>query len=378
MQASELLQTVRQHFLRHFGQPGEVLEVNQADGAENQEKLQLACFGDGHTHPWIYATCGASTEEMPDGRRVEGVVILSGDLSEEQIAGVHHLLVSFASFPTRKGIAIRFGDVVEARQEVRKFSSMDGVLFLPPLPVKQEARVLSVPNGPVVELIWLVPIFENEALYSMSTGIAPLMKLFADQNLNLTLPDRFPARLDDKAGPKRPGGPDGPRPSYDVAENSPERLKLVRKPRPAQKRRAPHRPVFDLPGQSRRKETDEDAGEVVEAYPPRAGRKPKPPFVKPRRKKEPIRFDLSHLNEPEPEDRLAPKRAKNQAPKEETKEERLKRLRAKAKEAVARSKEEKEKPQAAKPAATKPAPVKPPKLMRKRRSFRIRDPLDED
>lgn len=179
---------VRQHFVQNLGQPDEVVEVrgNPVQGSAIQ-KLQLAYFApSGPGSPVVFATCGACQGTMKDGRRVEGIIVLRQEPAREAFASIHRLLCSFASFAEANEGAIRTGDVIRSPEELRQFSTMDAILFLPPVTFAAGFRQVALTSGSVADVVWLLPVYESEAAYALLHGPQALLLLFAAQGLNLT------------------------------------------------------------------------------------------------------------------------------------------------------------------------------------------------
>lgn len=186
---------VRKHLVEHLGQPDEVFEISGSPIPNSPvQVLNLAYFAPAGPHaPVVFATCGASQYRMPDGRRVEGLIILKREPPAQGFEGVNRLLGSFALFAEGTGQAVRLGDVVRAPEELRSFCTMDAVLFLPPVPFVPAFHSLQVTRNERVELVWLLPVYAAEAEYALKHGPQALMVVFAAQGLDLTDPERAEA-----------------------------------------------------------------------------------------------------------------------------------------------------------------------------------------
>jgi hypothetical protein len=365
LDANQDILLIRKHLVEHLGPPDEVFEVSGSPiPGSPVQALNLAYFAPAGPHsPVVFATCGASQFTMKDGRRVEGILILRKEPDADAFDAVHRMLASFALFAEANNQVIRQGDVVRAPEELSKFCDMDAILFMPPIPFVPSFHKVHVTDGEV-EVLWLVPVFEQEAEYALANGPQSLMMLFAAQGLDLTEPRRGEAntlmepkdaaemakRMGEESARKAES--EGPRPiltqptkpktsrrdvgkgSYDVEEHAGEvkisRRSKGKKPAPPPTGRPQHPP----PQRDRQPSS---------ALPPQQRRKPITPAIP--KVKEETRFDLGKRPEPPPPPKIPVRREKKEEPKEDpeqAKQRRIAELKQKAKEAAERAKARKE------------------------------------
>lgn len=179
---------IRKHLVEHLGPPRAVVEVRGSPLPSSPvQALNIAYFApQGPEAPVVFVTCGASLYTMRDGRRVEAMVLLRREPPPDGFEAVHRLLGAFALFAETHREVVRVGDVVRANDELRQLSSMDAVLFMPPVPFVPAFHRVALGGERTSELIWLLPVYESEAAYALSHGPQALMMLFAAQSLDLT------------------------------------------------------------------------------------------------------------------------------------------------------------------------------------------------
>jgi hypothetical protein len=179
---------VRKHLVEHLGRPDEVFEVRGSPLPNSPlQALHLAYFAPGGPDaPVVYATCGACLFKMKDGRRVEGLMLLRKAPDPEAVSAIHRMLSSFAIFAEANSETVRIGDVVRAPENLHRFSHMDAVLFLPPVPFVESFHRVQIRDNQLVDVVWLLPVYESEAQYALKNGPQALMLLFAAQGLDLT------------------------------------------------------------------------------------------------------------------------------------------------------------------------------------------------
>lgn len=322
---------IRQHLVEHLGAPDEVSELTGSPiPGSPVQALNLAYFAPQGPHaPVVFATCGAGLYRMPDGRRVEGLVLLRREPNRDAFGAVHRLLAQFALFSETSGQPVRLGDVVRAPDMLQPFCAMDAVLFIPPVPFVPEFHATAISADERVELVWLLPVYEAEADYAIEHGPQALMMLFAAQGLDLTEPDREEANtlieptdaegMAQAAFERAQQQPQAPTPSsggktktsrrdvnqgsFEVAETG-QTLKITRRggarggaPKPAAKPvpKPPAAPPPAAPPPPASEATPMTRGPAV-SPPPGARRPPpnaRPVAVRPPSKKEEVRFDLA-------------------------------------------------------------------------------------
>ncbi len=263
------------------------------------------------------------------------------------------MLASFALFAETNDQVIQQGDVVRAPDELKKFCDMDALLFMPPIPFVSSFHKTQVSRGQEIEIIWLLPVYENEADYALAHGPQSLMMLFAAQGLDLTEPRRDEANTmmaptDAAEMAKRIGEENAKRPETQAPRTLPPVAKLK------SSRRSVGKGSFEVEetggavkisrrNKPKKKSAPPAAAPVTREAPPeddRRGPARRKPITTPiPRRKENVRFDLGS-NKPRPEARIPSRAPKKEAPREdpeEAKRKRIAELKKKAKEAAARA-----------------------------------------
>ncbi len=177
---------VREHLIVHLGAPYEVAELrkNPVSGSPI-EMLEIAYFAPGGMQaPVLFATCGLSQSLMENGRRMEGLFMVRPAPPKPQL--VYDLLSAFALYPDKNQVALGIGDVIPGGQELEALCPMDALLVLPPVQFVEGFQRIPRWDQTVVELFWLLPVFEAEANYAVEHGPESLLMLFAAQGLDLT------------------------------------------------------------------------------------------------------------------------------------------------------------------------------------------------
>lgn len=355
---------VRKHLVEHLGQPDEVFEISGSPIPNSPvQSLNLAYFAPGGSHaPVVFATCGASLYRMNDGRRVEGLIILRREPNGVGFEGVNKLLGSFALFAESTGQAVRIGDVVRAPNELKQFCQMDAVLFLPPVPFVPQFHQLPVTRNEQVDLVWLLPVYEDEAEYALKHGPQALMLLFAAQGLDLTDPERGEANTlvtpedaaemakrvaEDNAkkgnvakptilpaGKTKTSRRDMGRGSFDVEEG--ESVVISRRSKPPKAPRT-DTTVTDPAPTATQVEVQATATQVQVPAPPKQDPRRRPWVVQPEEKNE-VRFDLT-ATQVKVQRKVDPEKAEKAAPEpaDSAKKRRFEELKAAAKAAEVRA-----------------------------------------
>ncbi|MCB9646748.1 MAG: suppressor of fused domain protein [Deltaproteobacteria bacterium] len=385
---------VRKHLVEYLGPPDEVFELSGSPiPGSPMPALNLAYFApQGPQNPVVFATCGASLYKMADGRRVEGMVLLRREPEQAAFEAVHKMLAQFALFSEANKTPVRLGDVVRAQDMLRGFCEMDAILFMPPVPFVPNFHKAPITADEAVDMVWLLPVYEAEAEYTIKHGPQALMMLFAAQGLDLTEPTREEANTfmepkdaeemarramedaKDRAKTQAPvptaGKPKSSRRdmnkgSFKVEEGN-SALKITRRggvkapPPPASRPGgAPVQVRAPAPRRARPRAASgaQDAPRAMQPYPrsaagmpargPRPGGPPGRPVARPPAKKEEIRVDLKGSGQvqkrpdppPAPTAPARPAKPRPLTPEEEAaaKKKRVEELKAKAKEAAARA-----------------------------------------
>lgn len=177
---------VREHLIVHLGAPYEVAELrrNPVKGSPI-EMLEIAYFAPGGMQaPVLFSTCGLSQSLMENGRRMEGIFMMRPAPAKPQL--VYDLLSAFALYPDKNQVSIGIGDVLPGGAELEALCPMDALLVLPPVQFVEGFQRIPRWDQQIVDLFWLVPVFEQEAAYALQHGPEALLMLFAAQGLDLT------------------------------------------------------------------------------------------------------------------------------------------------------------------------------------------------
>lgn len=152
--------------------------------------LEIAFFAPGGGDaPVLFATCGASQVVMKDGRRMEGIFMLRPRPTLEGAEAVARLLGSLALYAERQGVAIGVGDVIPARDDLASISNLDAIVLMPPVSFVPAFRRIEWRDR-AAEVLWALPVYQEEASYALEHGPEALLTLFAAQGLDLSRMDR--------------------------------------------------------------------------------------------------------------------------------------------------------------------------------------------
>lgn len=177
---------VREHLIVHLGAPYEVCELrrNPVTGSPI-ELLEIAYFAPGGMQaPVLFSTCGLSQSLMENGRRMEGLFMMRPAPAKPQ--PVYDLLAAFALYPDKHQVSVGIGDVIPGGAELEALCPMDALLVLPPVQFVEGFQRVPRWDQQIVDLYWLVPVFEREAEYALQHGPEALLMNFAAQGLDLT------------------------------------------------------------------------------------------------------------------------------------------------------------------------------------------------
>jgi hypothetical protein len=175
---------------QYLGPPTELFEFkkNPLESSAIRD-LKIAYFAPrGGTGRVVFATSGAFRCRMNDGRRFEAMMILRKEPTGEAFDAVRDLLSTFVLLPEANGRSLRYGDVVRA--DLSRFSVMDALMVVPPLPFPDRYHRAKLKRGGAVDFLWLVPLFADKSRYALKFGPSAMMLLAAAQRLDLTDMDR--------------------------------------------------------------------------------------------------------------------------------------------------------------------------------------------
>lgn len=185
----ELMQAVRAHLVRHLGPPGETFQLsgNPAKGARIR-RLDLPFFApEQHVRHAVFATVGASVYVMPDGGRMEAMLVLAEIPPRARFGAVHALLASFATYAEQHEAPLDYGDVVPAEAllaplvhtDDRSGETPTALMLVPPVPVSPDLARVDLPSGERIDVAWLLPVYAAEAELALARGAEAVMALFA-------------------------------------------------------------------------------------------------------------------------------------------------------------------------------------------------------
>lgn len=186
---------MRNHYVAHLGAPHDVVELSgNPDPAAPLTRLEVACFAPaGLGSPVVYATCGVSSATMRDGRRIEALCILRPAPSKEGALALVRLLGRLGLHAATSEAPLAPGSVLRGVEGLEALTPMNLLLALPPLTFVESFHRIRRPDGNAVQLLWVVPVSEEEARYGEVHGPEALVALFAASGVDLSSWRRSPA-----------------------------------------------------------------------------------------------------------------------------------------------------------------------------------------
>jgi hypothetical protein len=177
----------RNHWRNHLGQPSRVMELkgNPTPGSAIQ-RLEIAVYapgGGGSTT--LFATCGMSQHAMQDGRRMEVVLMARPEPDKDRAAAIHTALGVLAVYAEHNKVSLGPGSVIFSPEEIKRFSKMDALVLLPPLPFVEPLATYQWVNQQRVDVLWVVPLHDAEAKLCLDKGAGNLLKLFDQAKADL-------------------------------------------------------------------------------------------------------------------------------------------------------------------------------------------------
>lgn len=139
-----------------------------------------------HLRHAVFATNGASAYVMPDGGRVEGVLLFAETPSRRDFDAIQALLLAFCAYAEAQRTSLDLGDTVPVGEMLSPLGPMTSLVLLPPVPVSRELGHLALEGGERVDLAWLLPLSDAEARLAHAEGAEVLMSLFALEDVDPT------------------------------------------------------------------------------------------------------------------------------------------------------------------------------------------------
>lgn len=311
-----------------FGLPDLVFDV-PADPRPDAPMHHLHIAGflpSGPTGPYVFCTAGASRAPMADGRRVEGMLAFQPAPSEQLKDPILRLLTAFSLHVQNSERPVQFGEVIRAEQDMSELSPMRGLMFAPPVLFNEAAHQLGSPKAPV-ELMWLVPIYDEEAQLLLARGATTLLNRFIEEETELLNFSRAPVRLRPKPAPKEKPQPEEKpqrKARKKVLRARPSaRGPMISRPTPsagAKRGYAGGAPPPKPPAAPTAASPTRGSAASPEPKKPARPRLPSKPAGRPPKRKPEIRFDLDKGKEPvQQKPRLPPPRHLTKRESEEEK-----------------------------------------------------------
>jgi hypothetical protein len=177
------LTAVRNHYIQHFGQPQDVLELSKSP-EPRLDRLEVALFAPaGPSSAAVLATVGVSRAMTSDGRRVELLLIQRPMPAKELLDASARLLGKVALHTVTQEPPLATGAVLDATTELAPLSTMDRLMVLPPINLVESFHRVTRPDGRKVEILWLVPLHASEARVATEQGVPALMELLSGSDL---------------------------------------------------------------------------------------------------------------------------------------------------------------------------------------------------
>ena len=124
---------------------------------------------------------------------MEVLLILNRAPTPAQTSTVRRLLTHCAALPETTDDTVCIGDVMDARPQLAAICRMDAVIFVPPFLQSASFHQVRLRGGRIVEMVWPLPVYAAEAEHACSFGVRALVRLFADQRIDVTDLARAPA-----------------------------------------------------------------------------------------------------------------------------------------------------------------------------------------
>jgi len=176
--------TVRAHLVQTLGPPLEVLELSGSPD-KRLAKLEVATWQPaGPTGPLIMASCGISRLVMPDGRRMEALMLVRPVPSKDDTAVLVKLLGRFGLLIANATGSIPPGTVIRAPEEMAPVSTMPDLVLLPAITFPPLFRQIKK-GDQTIDIAWLAPVHEIEAQLVESQGGEALMMQFSAYGVDL-------------------------------------------------------------------------------------------------------------------------------------------------------------------------------------------------
>ncbi|MCK6549074.1 suppressor of fused domain protein [Myxococcota bacterium] len=184
-----LRRAISAHLRRHLGPPGETFSHAARSAARGARvtRVDMPYFlPEQHVEHAVLATIGASAYVMPDGGRVEGLLVFAEPPARAELDALQALLLAFATYAEAHRTSLDLGDVVPVGEMLRPLGPMTSLVLLPPVPVGRALGTLTLDDATRVDLVWLLPLYDAEAKRALADGAEALMGLFAIEDVDPT------------------------------------------------------------------------------------------------------------------------------------------------------------------------------------------------
>jgi len=179
------VETVRDTCRALWGKPSRSVKFTEGQYAVEVLKWDPKSTPDGLA---LYLTVGASAWPLPGGppdRRIEFFTSMLP--ARDEIADP---LAALSLYSILQGVTLDHGNTVPSEAPLWRRSAMSTLLVARPrvgfLPA------IESPDGPHVEFLQAIPIFESERAYKKEYGVAALLECFAEAHTPFWDPDRSP------------------------------------------------------------------------------------------------------------------------------------------------------------------------------------------
>lgn len=227
----------RNHFINALGMPQQVLDLRSKKGPVDRLEVAMFLPPNHQPGPAIFVTVGACRRQMPNGKRFEAVMMVKPRPDKALAEMVAHLLTGLAVYPTVHNEDIGPGAVLKSAEEIRASTGMDALVLLPPIPFADKFARFKGPDGTFVELLWALPVYDEEAAFLETHGVAKFYEALEAHQVDTALLGRAPVDLssppskEEPAKVAKPGNGKG----APAAKGAPKGAKPVAKAKPAAK-----------------------------------------------------------------------------------------------------------------------------------------------
>jgi len=173
------------HLRHHFGDPVAIWELPdpQTFRAKKLDVAQFSPMGDGSTA--LLATCGVSNVAMPNGKFAELFLLTRPAPDEETAVEAARLLRRVSLTSVTHNVPMQAGLMLRMPAEGRAFGRFSACLLFPPLAMVQTFATIEHKDGKRVAWWWVVPVFEQEAVFAEEYGAQELYARLAEEQADL-------------------------------------------------------------------------------------------------------------------------------------------------------------------------------------------------